>query len=59
MLVLTVLDIFVAGTETSGNIISYFLLYISLNPQTQRKLQKEIDEVIPKGLPPSINYLKR
>ena len=36
----------VAGHETTANAIHFSLLYLAANPSVQRKLQKEIDELL-------------
>ncbi|CAL8121426.1 unnamed protein product [Orchesella dallaii] len=42
-------DFFLAGTETSSNTLAWCMLYLLTNPQVQKKLQNEIDAVIPLG----------
>jgi cytochrome P450 len=41
-----------AGHETAANSIHFSLLYLALNPQTQRAVQKDLDRVF-QGRPPS------
>ena len=40
------LDMFVAGSETTTKTLGFALLYLIRNPDIQKKLQEEIDEVI-------------
>ncbi|XP_061441424.1 cytochrome P450 2U1 isoform X2 [Rhineura floridana] len=39
-------DLFIAGTDTTSNTLKWSLLYMSLHPQEQKKVQEEIDLVI-------------
>ena len=41
-----ILDFFDAGVETTSTLMSWLLLFLALHPETQLKLQAEIDEVI-------------
>ncbi|OXA48871.1 methyl farnesoate epoxidase [Folsomia candida] len=45
-LMATLLDLFVAGAETTSTTLTYFFLYMALFPEKQEKLQKEIDAVV-------------
>ncbi|XP_029452603.1 cytochrome P450 2U1 isoform X1 [Rhinatrema bivittatum] len=47
-------DLFVAGTDTTTNTILWSLLYMSLYPDVQEKVQAEIDAVIGRDRPPSL-----
>ncbi|XP_039199952.1 cytochrome P450 2U1 isoform X1 [Crotalus tigris] len=47
-------DLFIAGTETTSNTLLWSLLYMSLHPQEQRKVQKEIELVIGCNRPPTL-----
>ncbi|KAK4290284.1 hypothetical protein Pmani_036800 [Petrolisthes manimaculis] len=48
---LTVLafDLFVAGSETTTNTMIWIIYFLTNNPQVQRKMQAEIDQVLPPG----------
>lgn len=39
-------QLYIAGTETTATALSWAILYSVLNPDTIKKAQKEIDEVI-------------
>ncbi|XP_035996627.1 cytochrome P450 2J6-like isoform X2 [Fundulus heteroclitus] len=49
-----VLDLFVAGTETTTTTLHWGLLYMICNPQIQERVQAEIDAVIGPSRPPSV-----
>ncbi|XP_078697525.1 cytochrome P450 2U1-like [Branchiostoma floridae x Branchiostoma belcheri] len=44
-------NLFFAGTETSTNTLLWSLLYMTLNPDIQKKVQQELDAVVGEGLP--------
>ncbi|XP_007229530.2 cytochrome P450 2U1 [Astyanax mexicanus] len=47
-------DLFIAGTDTTTNSILWLVLYMSLYPDVQEKVQKEIDAVVGSGRLPSL-----
>ncbi|MFT7815177.1 cytochrome P450 2U1 [Arapaima gigas] len=47
-------DLFIAGTDTTTNTVLWILLYMSLYPDVQEKVQKEIDSVVPPDRVPSL-----
>ncbi|XP_048521599.1 probable cytochrome P450 303a1 [Dendroctonus ponderosae] len=47
------MDMFMAGSETTSNTISFTFLYLMLNERVQKMAQKEIDAVLA-GRPPSL-----
>lgn len=58
-LLITMLDIFQAGTETTSNLLSWTILFLILNPHVQEKLHEEISRMVPKGEPISLAYKNR
>ncbi len=42
----TVVELFLAGSESTGSTLTFLLYYVSVNPKIQIKLQEEIDMVI-------------
>ncbi|KAK9521231.1 hypothetical protein VZT92_021054 [Zoarces viviparus] len=57
-LVSTVLNLFLAGTETTSSTIRYGLSVLIKYPNIQEKMQKEIDTVIGQGCAPSMEKRK-
>ncbi|KAL1501289.1 hypothetical protein ABEB36_006637 [Hypothenemus hampei] len=45
------MDMFMAGSETTNNSISFGFLYLMLNPRVQKKAQQEIDLVLGNRMP--------
>ncbi|RXG73855.1 cytochrome P450 2L1 [Armadillidium vulgare] len=54
-LLINMYDFFMAGSETTSSIIRWFFLYMSKFPDVQKRVQKEIDEIVPKGQLPSLH----
>ncbi len=44
--VATVVELFIAGSDTTAVSITWILFYLSVNPEIQAKLQEEIDEIV-------------
>ncbi|XP_019623532.1 PREDICTED: cytochrome P450 2U1-like [Branchiostoma belcheri] len=44
-------DLFFAGTDTTNNTLLWGLLYMTLHPDIQSKVQQELDAVVGEGLP--------
>ncbi|XP_056637719.1 methyl farnesoate epoxidase [Diorhabda sublineata] len=49
------MDMFMAGSETTSNTLSFSFLYLILYPDVQKKAQEEIDRVIGKDRNPSLD----
>ncbi|XP_078603921.1 cytochrome P450 2J1-like [Branchiostoma floridae x Branchiostoma japonicum] len=45
------IDLFMAGTETTGSTIRWALLYMILNPEIQEKVHQEIDSALGQSTP--------
>ncbi|ESO99015.1 hypothetical protein LOTGIDRAFT_142374 [Lottia gigantea] len=45
----TILDLFLAGSDTTANTLDWAFLYLILHPEIQRKCQQEIDEIVGSG----------
>ena len=52
-------DLFLAGTETTANTMSWLLLFLSKYPEFQKKMQKEIDGVIGHSGIPRMNTMEK
>jgi len=46
---IVLMDLFMTGAETLGGSLSFAMLFMILHPEVQKKVQKEIDEVVPRG----------
>ncbi|CAL8124686.1 unnamed protein product [Orchesella dallaii] len=49
-------DFFIAGSETTSHTLSWCILYLILNPHVQKKLQAEIDSLVPNGTFPTVEH---
>ena len=54
----TVMDLFTAGNDTTASTLSWATLFMILNPGVQRKVQKEIDDIL-QGSEPTLEDMKR
>ena len=55
----SIVDLFVAGSETTSTTIRWSVLYLINNPDVLAKVQKEIDEVVPKDTLPSLEHKEK
>ncbi|XP_064113185.1 cytochrome P450 2L1-like isoform X2 [Macrobrachium nipponense] len=53
-LVITLDDFFGAGSETTSSTIRWLIALLATHPEIQTKMQKEIDEVVPRDTLPSL-----
>ena len=62
-LIILLLDLFMAGSETTSNNLSMAMLYMLVYPQIQQKVQNNIDLIVPHDRLPTLqdrpryNYL--
>merc|ERR1712156_767483 len=50
----TLFDLFLAGSETTSTTLTWSFLYMVRYPEIQRKVQKELDEVVGMARMPSM-----
>lgn len=48
------MDLFNAGSLTTKDMITWIIFYLASHPQAQERMQKEIDEVLPRGTLPTL-----
>ncbi len=51
----TAMDLFAAGSETTATTLAWAVLFMILHPDSQRKVQQEIDQVIGHDREPSLD----
>lgn len=52
-------DLFTAGTTTTNGTLNYGILFLTLNPEIQEKCQKEIDDIVPRHLSPTMEDVEK
>ena len=55
-LVMTLTDLFIAGSETTATTLRWAVLYLIHNPEIQNRMRKEIDDVIGSSQIPSMTH---
>ncbi|XP_069165324.1 cytochrome P450 2L1-like isoform X3 [Procambarus clarkii] len=55
----TAIDIFSAGFDTTSNILRWTILYMIKYPDVQRRVQHQIDDVVPRDTLPSYQHKSR
>ncbi|XP_076038360.1 cytochrome P450 2L1-like [Oratosquilla oratoria] len=55
----TIWDLFAAGSDTMSTTLRWILIYMAQYPKIQKKVQEEIDDVVPRGEQPSWEDKKR
>nr|XP_045615910.1 cytochrome P450 2L1-like isoform X2 [Procambarus clarkii] len=55
----TAFDIFAAGFDTSSNLLRWMILYMIKYPDVQRRVQQQIDDVVPRDTLPSYQHKSR
>nr|CAD7428811.1 unnamed protein product [Timema monikensis] len=48
-------DLFAAGSETTSNTLSFAIMFMVLNPAVQTRVHTELDEVVGRSRPPSLD----
>lgn len=54
-LVMVLMDLFIAGSNTTAATLDFLFLNLTINQDVQERLQREIDEVIGDERPPDLN----
>ncbi|XP_076048583.1 cytochrome P450 2L1-like isoform X2 [Oratosquilla oratoria] len=54
-LLITIRDLFVAGSETSSSTFRWMIAFMAVYPDVQTKVQAEIDAVVPRDRVPNLN----
>lgn len=52
-------DLITAGSTTTNGTLNYGLLFLTLNPEIQKRCQKEIDAVVPRHLTPTMDDIEK
>lgn len=55
-LVKIIFDLFTAGFDTVSNTLRWFILYMAKYPEVQRRIQQQIDAVVPRDTLPSYEH---
>lgn len=58
-LIRDIFDLFIAGFDTTATTIRWACLYLAAHPEVQKKLQKEIDDVVGRDTLPSLLHRPR
>ncbi|XP_042883877.1 cytochrome P450 2L1-like [Penaeus japonicus] len=51
-----IFDLFAAGFDTTANALRWVILYMAKYPEVQRRVQQQIDEVVPRDTLPSYQH---
>lgn len=54
-----IFDLFAAGFDTTANTLRWVFLYMARFPEVQRRIQQQIDEVVPRDTLPSYQHKSR
>ena len=49
-----IMDVLIAGSDTSASLLSFSILFLCLNPEYQRKIHEEIDKHVPRDRLPNL-----
>ncbi|XP_064083963.1 cytochrome P450 2L1-like isoform X2 [Macrobrachium nipponense] len=58
-LMTVIFDLFSAGFETTSNVLRWMILYAAKYPDVQKRVQEQIDEVVPRGEFPTNQHKSR
>lgn len=58
-LIITCMDMFTAGSESTSNTIEFIIMYLVLNPNVQKKLHEELDSVLQRSRRPNLDDRNR
>lgn len=51
-----IFDLFFAGFDTVSNTLRWFILFMAKYPDVQRRVQQQIDDVVPRDTLPSYEH---
>lgn len=51
-----IFDLFFAGFDTTANMLRWICLYMAAHPEVQKRVQQEIDDVVPRDTLPSTQH---
>lgn len=54
-----IVDLLLVGTLTVNATLNYGILFLTLNPDIQKKLQNEIDSVVPRHMVPTVDDVEK
>jgi len=57
--IMVCLDLFITGFITTASSLEYLVMFMILNPEIQKRCQQEIDDVVGRSRPPSMNDNER
>jgi len=52
-------DLLMVGSLTLNATLNYGVLFLTLNPEIQKKCQDEIDSIVPRHMPPTVDDIER
>lgn len=54
-----ILELFLAGSETTSNTLLWGIYLLSINPEAQRAMQEELDRVVGRDHMPTLAHMDR
>jgi cytochrome P450 family 2 subfamily J len=58
-LILTLMDLFLGGSETVGTFLNWAILFLTLNPAAQTRIKEEINSTLPPNEPITLEHINR